>query len=75
MLILKNEVIPIAKKLAFQVTNNEVEYKACVLGMEALIALRVTKVEILGDSMLVIIQAIKEWDMKEPHLRPYLEYL
>ena len=54
MLILENEVIPIAKKLAFRVTNNEVEYEACVMGMEALMALKVTEVEILGDSILVI---------------------
>ena len=75
MLTLENEVIPIAKKLAFRVTNNEVEYEACMMGMEVLIALKVTEVEILGDSMLVINQAIDEWDLKEPHLKPYIERL
>ena len=43
--------------------------------LEALIALKVTEVEILGDSMLVINQAIDEWDLKEPHLKPYIERL
>ena len=43
--------------------------------MEALIALKVTEVEILGDSMLVINQATDERDLKEPHLRPYQEHL
>ena len=38
----KNEVFPIAKKLAFQVINNEAEYEVCMMGMEALIALKVT---------------------------------
>ena len=71
----KNEVIPIAKKLAFQVTNNEAEYEACMMGIETLMALKVTKVEILDDSMLVINQAIDEWDLKEPHLKLYLEHL
>ena len=60
LLTLENKVIPIAKKLAFWVTNNEAEYEACVMGMEALIALKVTKVEMLGDSMLVINQANDE---------------
>ena len=38
----KNKVIPIVKKLVFQVINNKTEYEACVIGMEALIALKVT---------------------------------
>ena len=71
----ENEVIPMAKKLTFRVTNNEAEYSACITGVEALIALGVTEVEILGDSMLVINQATDEWDLKEPHLKPYLEHL
>ena len=75
MLTIENKVIPIAKKLAFRVTNNEAKYEACVMGMEALIALKVTEVEILGDSMLVINQATDERDLKEPHLRPYQEHL
>ena len=45
------------------------------MGMEALMALKVTEVEILGDSILVINQATNEWDMKEPHMKPYLEHL
>ena len=56
----ENEVIPIAEKLAFWVTNNEAEYEACVMGIEALIALKVMEVEILSDSMLVINQATDE---------------
>ena len=68
-------MIPIAKKLAFRVMNNEAEYEACVMGMEALIALKIIEVEILGESMLVINQATNEWDMKEPHMKPYLEHL
>ena len=71
----ENEVIPIAKKLAFRVTNNEAEYEACVIGMETLMALKVTKVEILGDSILVINRATDEWYLKEPHLKSYLEHL
>ena len=71
---LENEVISIAKKLTFQVTNNEAEYEACIMGIEALMALKVTEVEILGDLMLVINQATDEWDLKEPHLKLNLEY-
>ena len=43
--------------------------------MEALIALGVTEVEIFGDSMLVINQAIEEWELKKQHLKPYISHL
>ena len=56
--------MPIAKKLAFKVTNNKAEYKACALRMEALIILGVIEVEIFGDSMLVINQPTEEWELK-----------
>ena len=42
LLTLEGELVPIAKKPSFKVTNNEVEYEACALEMEALIALGVT---------------------------------
>ena len=71
----EGEVVPIAKKLAFRVINNEAEYEACILGMEALIAMGVIEVDIFGDSMLVINQAIEEWELKEQHLKPYLNHL
>ena len=68
-------MVPIAKKLAFRVINNEAEYEACALGMEALTALGVIEVEIFGDSTMVINQAVEEWELKEQHLRPYLSRL
>ena len=45
------------------------------MGMEALMALKVTEAKILGDLILVINYATDEWDLKEPHLKPYLEHL
>ena len=53
-------MVLISKKLAFKITNNEEEYEACALGIEALIALGVVEVEIFGDSMLVINQTREE---------------
>ena len=46
--------IPIAKRLDFEVTNNILEYKACVCGFKALIAIGIKKADMLGDSKLVI---------------------
>ena len=65
----EGEVVPI------RVMNNEAEYEAHALGMEALIAIGVTEVEIFGDSMLVINQTTEEYDLKEQYLKPYLSHL
>ncbi|XP_058009380.1 uncharacterized protein LOC131183173 [Hevea brasiliensis] len=43
-------------------------------GAEALIAVGVKKVEVFGDSMLVVSHIKGEWELKEEKLRPYLEY-
>ena len=32
----EGEMIPMAKKLEFEVTNNQAEYEACIFGLEAL---------------------------------------
>ena len=71
----EGKVVPITKKLAFKVINNEAEFKAYALGMEVLIALGVTEVKIFWDSILVINQKMEEWDLKEQHLKPYLNHL
>ena len=42
--------IAIAKWLDFLVTNNVSEYETCICGLEALIAMGIKRVEVLGDS-------------------------
>ena len=50
----KGSHIHLAIKLNFEVTNNMVEYEACISGMEALWELRVKEVKVFRDSTLVI---------------------
>ena len=69
------EMIPMAKKLDFEVTNNQAEYEACVFGLEALRNVGAENVTVYGDSMLVIKQASKEWEVKEDRLSLYWDYL
>ncbi len=59
----------------FVAANNVVEYEACIVGLEALLAINVKEVEIYGDSALVLAQAQRIWKMKEEHLKPYQTYL
>ena len=47
---------PILVKLHFECTNNTTEYEACILGLEAALELKVRKIDVYGDSMLIICQ-------------------
>ncbi|XP_058223145.1 uncharacterized protein LOC131332853 [Rhododendron vialii] len=63
--------IPLAFKLNFEVTNNQVEYEACIVGMEAAIEIGIEKLEVVGDSNLAVSQANGDWKVKEEKLKPY----
>ena len=52
-------MIPMAKRLEFEVTNNQAEYEACIFGLEALRSVGAENVTVYGDSMLVVKQASK----------------
>lgn len=62
--------IPLAFKLNFDVTNNQAEYEACIVGMEAALTLGVEKLEVIGDSNLVVSQANGDWKVREDKLKP-----
>ena len=67
----EGETIPMAKRLEFEVTNNQAEYEACILGLEALRRAGAGEITVYGDSMLVIKQISNEWKVREDRLRPY----
>ncbi|XP_057999284.1 uncharacterized protein LOC131178343 [Hevea brasiliensis] len=46
----------IAIRLKFDCTNNVVEYEACISGLQAAIELKIRKLEVYGDSALIIYQ-------------------
>ena len=62
-------------RLCFDCTNNIIEYKVCILGLEAAIDLRIKYLEVYGDSALVIYQVNGEWDTRHPKLIPYRDYV
>ena len=72
LIMSEGEIIPMAKKLDFKVTNNMVEYEACIYGVEAVGA---KDLLVYKDSLLVINQANEEWEVKEKRLKPYVGYL
>ena len=50
----EGEMIQMAKRLEFKVTNNQVEYEACIFRLEALQSAWVGEIMVYRDSMLVI---------------------
>ena len=56
----EGEMIPMAKRLEFEVTNNQAEYEACIFSLEALRSVGAKNIIVYGDSMLVVKQASKE---------------
>ena len=71
--------IPISVHLAFAdrypAMNNIVEYEACILGLKTTLELGIRKMEIFGDSNLVIRQIRDDWKTRDVTLRPYHAYL
>ena len=71
--------IPISVQLAFsnhhRLTNNIIEYKACLTDLETALDLGIRKLEIHGDSNLVIQHTQGIWTIRDENLKPYHAYL
>ena len=71
--------IPRSVRLTFsdhhRLTNNIVEYEACIIGLEIALDLRVRQLEIHGDSNLVIQQTHGVRRTRDEKLKPYHAYL
>ena len=71
--------IPRSVKLVFfdhhRLTNNIVEYEACITGLETALDLGIRQLEIHGDSNLVIQQTQGIWRTRDEKLKPYHAYL
>ncbi|XP_059658950.1 uncharacterized protein LOC132305303 [Cornus florida] len=57
--------------LDFKCTNNQAEYEALFIGLEILLKLKVEKVQIIGDSNLILSQLSEEYRCLNWCLRPF----
>ncbi|XP_034690516.1 uncharacterized protein LOC117918102 [Vitis riparia] len=57
------------------ITNNIVEYEACILGLETALELGIRQMEVFGDSNLVLRQIQGDWKTRNVKLRSYHAYL
>ena len=71
--------IPRSNRLTFsddhRLTNNIVEYEACIISLETALDLGVRQLEIHGDSNLVIQQTQGIWRTRDEKLKPYHAYM
>ncbi|XP_057994348.1 uncharacterized protein LOC131174611 [Hevea brasiliensis] len=75
LISLNGKRFSIAVKLKFECTNNVAEYEACVSGLQAAIEMKIKKLEVYGDSTLIIYQVKGEWQTRDLKLIPYQKYL
>ena len=75
----QGDYIPKSVRLTFsdhhRLTNNVVEYKTYITGLETTLDLGVRQLEIHGDSNLVIQQTQSIWRTRDEKLKPYHAYL
>jgi len=71
----ENKQYPVSTRLLFECTNNTAEYEACIIGLEAALELKAKKLEVFGDSLLIICQVKGEWQTKDEKLKLYQNYL
>ena len=57
------------------ITNNIVEYEACILGLETALELGIRQTKVVGDSNMVLRQIQGDWKTRDVKLRSYHDYL
>ena len=60
-------------RLGFKASNNEVEYKALLIGLRAILNLGDQEVEVYSDSRLVVNQVQGIFEAKDPRMIEYLQ--
>lgn len=68
----KRDCLRYAMSLQFQATNNEVEYKTLLQGLELAKSLGAESIIIQGDSQLIIVQVNRTWEAKKERMKRYL---
>ena len=61
----KGEQLKYVFQIMFKVSNNEVEYEALLHGLRLAVSLGIKRLLVYGDSLLVVQQVNKEWDINK----------
>ena len=60
-------------QILFKVSNNEAEYEALLHGLRLAVSLGVKRLLVYGDSLLIVQQVNKEWDINKDTMDAYVE--
>ena len=71
----KGESFKYILQMHFSASNNAVEYEALLHGLRIAIALGIRRLRVLGDSLLIINQANKEWSCLDDKMMMYCQEL
>ncbi|KAA0058349.1 uncharacterized protein E5676_scaffold19523G00440 [Cucumis melo var. makuwa] len=71
----EGKIFSLTTKLCFECTHNMTEYEACIMGLQVACDMRIKKLKVLGDSMLMIHQVKEEWEIRDAKLVPYSQYV
>jgi hypothetical protein len=69
---LRGEQLKYVFQILFEVSNNEVEYKALLHGPRLAISLGIKRLLVYGDSLLVVEQVNMEWDINKDTMDAYV---
>ena len=68
----KGEQLKYVFQILFEVSNNETEYEALLHGLRLAISLGIKRLLVYGDSLLVVQQVNKEWDINKETMDAYI---
>jgi ribonuclease HI len=71
----KGESFKYALQMHFSASDNASEYEALLHGLSIATALGIRRLKVLGDSMLIINQANKEWSCLDVNMLLYYQEL
>ena len=69
----KGEQLKYVFQILFKVSNNEAEYEALLHGLRLAVSLGIKRLLVYGDSLLVVQQVNKEWDINKDKMDAYVE--
>ena len=69
----KGEQLKYVFQILFKVSNNETEYEALLHGLRLAVSLGIKRLHVYDDSLLVVPQVNKEWDINKNTMDAYVE--
>ena len=68
----KGEQLKYVFQILFKVSNNEAEYEALLHGLRLAVSLGIKRLLVYGDSLLIVQQVNKEWDINKDTMDAYV---